>query len=35
MCLSQFLPVKIVVEVQFEAVVGLHAAGRENPMYAI
>jgi len=27
--------VKVVVEFQYETVLGLPAAGRENPMYAI
>ena len=33
--LSQLLPAKIVVEFQFEAVLGLPAAGKENPTYGI
>ncbi len=33
--LSLFLPVKVVVEFQFEAVLGLPAAGRENPTYGV
>ena len=35
MRLSQLLPAKIVVEFQFEAVLGLRAAGKENPTYGI
>jgi len=33
--LGRLLPVKVVVEFQFEAVLGLPAAGRENPTYGI
>ncbi|MEA3238812.1 MAG: hypothetical protein U9Q94_03405 [Candidatus Bipolaricaulota bacterium] len=33
--LSLLLPVKVVVDFQFEAVLGLPAAGRENPTYGI
>lgn len=35
LCLSLFLLAKVVVEFQFEAVLGLPAAGRENPTYGI
>ena len=35
LCLKLYLPVKVVVEFQFEAVLGLPAAGRENPTHGV
>ena len=35
LCLTPHSLVKIVVEFQFEAVLGLRAAGKENPTYGV